>query len=237
MINFTNNNIEDRIDQLKSELKDLSEYPEEGLAEIIKDVGFECDLCGKCCTRDFNGHAFLLDSDVDRIRKIDPDALVPAPFYEYCDQHGRFYVSGYALRFKEDGKCFFLEGGRCRIYNDRLAICRVYPYMLHREGGEDGRIDWRQISGLDEHGYYNTELDDDYCKRSARETIEYETEFLLQEIGFNETVREHFAKNGLKHVKSIYDRRMRQFTGGAAIEVFVYHNGALEQNVVTKSDY
>ncbi|MCD1294205.1 Fe-S oxidoreductase [Methanocella sp. CWC-04] len=237
MIEIANDRIYDRIEDLKAELSELIDYPEERFIEIIKDVGFECDLCGKCCTREFNDHAFLLDADVDRIKMIDPDALVPAPYYEYCDQHGRFYVSGYALRFKADGSCYFLENGRCRIYDERPAICRIYPYMLHREEGEDGKVDWRQISGLNEHGFYNADIEDEVCRKMAVETKEYEAAFLNQEIRFSELIQEHFEKNGLKHVKGVYDRRIRQFKGGAEIEVFVFHNGALEKNTVTKTDH
>src|SRR5690606_18027657 len=100
-------------------------------------------------------HVFLLDDDVEVVRRIDPGALVPAPFYEFCDQHGTFYVSGYAMRTDGTGACHFLEEGRCRCYEMRPLVCRCYPYMLHREPDAHGTIDWRQIGGLDEHGDYN----------------------------------------------------------------------------------
>lgn len=230
-------NFDDKIISLKAGLKGLLEYPAEKLENIIKDIGFECDLCGKCCTKEFNDHAFLLESDADRVKEIEPAALIPAPYYEYCDQYGRFYVSGYSLRFHPDGTCHFLDSGRCRIYEDRPSICRIYPYMLHREEGEDGKVDWRQISGLDRHGLYDAELDESFVKEMARETIEYEKAFLEQEINFHVMVKERFMKNCLRHVKSFYDRRMRQFMDGAEIEVFVYHKGSLEKNIVKKADY
>ena len=125
---------------LTQERNSLFEYPQEQLADIFKELGFKCTRCARCCTREFNGHVFLLDHDVSEVKKIDPEALEPAPYPEFCDQNGVFYVSGYALRAKDDapGSCWFLENGRCRIYNKRFSICRIYPYMLHREPDEKG---------------------------------------------------------------------------------------------------
>jgi hypothetical protein len=49
-------------------------------------------------------------------------------------------------------------------------------------------------------------------------------------IGFFEAVKVHFRKNSLKHVQSIYDRKMREFLKGKCeIEVFVYYKGGFEK--------
>ncbi|CAJ37322.1 hypothetical protein RCIX2202 [Methanocella arvoryzae MRE50] len=50
--------------------------------------------------------------------------MMPAPYYEFCDQNGEFYVSGYAIRANRDGTCHFLEKGRCRIYEQRPGCGR-----------------------------------------------------------------------------------------------------------------
>ena len=220
-----------RIAALTQERNSLFEYPLERLAEIIGEIGFSCTSCAKCCTREFNGHVFLLDRDVMAIKTIDPKALGPAPAPEFCDQNGIFYVSGYALRTKDDtkGSCWFLEDGRCRIYDRRFAICRVYPYMLHREPDEYGKVDWRQFSGLDKHGEYHATIPKDECLALARETKEYENAFLTQEIHFLEFIRDYFAANGLRHVQKVYDDRMRGFVRGTEITVMVYCDGGLEE--------
>lgn len=224
--------IEEQILDTKKELHDLLEYPIEKLCQIIKEVGFECDLCAKCCTSKFNDHVFLLDNEVNRIRKLSPDTLKPAPYFEFCDNHGIFYVSGYALRTKEDGSCMFLEEGRCQIYEDRPTICRLYPYMLHRERDESGKLDWRQISGLDEHGCYHSEISDEECNKTAVLTKEYETAYLEQQIRFLETVNKHFKKHNLKHVQSIYDRMMRNLNKGEKGRVMVFFNGKFEEHLL-----
>lgn len=237
MIELTPKPIESLIIQKKQELQGVIDYPDKTLSSIIREIGFKCDLCGKCCTAEFNDHVFLLDTDTARIKQIAPDALIPAPYYEFCDRKGKFYVSGYALKSRPDGSCIFLEQGRCSIYSQRLTICRIYPYMLHREADEDGNMDWRQISGLNEHGCYHTDIEEGQCRQIAEETKEYEIACLKQEIGFLEAVDAHFGKNKLRHVQGIYDKQMRYFRNGGEIEVLVYYNGEFEKNLIRISDY
>jgi hypothetical protein len=223
-----------RIAALTQERNSLFEYPLERLAGIVKDVGFRCTMCAKCCTRAFNGHVFLLDRDVTSVKKIEPDAIEPAPDPEFCDQNGTFYGSGYALRAKDDepGSCWFLENGRCRIYDDRFFICRVYPYMLHREPDETGNVDWRQISGIDQHGEYDRMICVEEADCLARETKEFENAFFTQEIAFLEYIQTYFSKNGLRHVQKVYDDRMRAFSKGFPIRVMVFYDGGFEEHTL-----
>ncbi|SES62808.1 hypothetical protein SAMN04488587_0157 [Methanococcoides vulcani] len=230
------NSIDEQIKDTKKELEAMLAYPDEKLIDIIKEVGFECDLCARCCTKEFNDHVFLLDKDTEFIKSIDLGLIKPAPYYEFCDQNGRFYVSGYALRTKEDGSCVMLEGKRCTMYDRRLTICRLYPYMLHRETDEEGNLDWRQISGLNEHGCYHSEISEDEAEKIAADTKAYEEAYLRQQIRFFRKVRDHFKKNGLRHVKSTYDRKMRAFGRGEEIEVYVYYKDELELSRISVDD-
>lgn len=229
--------IPEKIDQLSGELDELRRFPEDELVEIIRDVGFSCTCCGRCCTREFNDHVFLLDDDVERCLRIDAGALIPAPGFELCDQHGNFYVSGYALRCGKNGDCVFLEDNRCRIYEERFRICRIYPYMLHREWGEDGRYDWRMIAGLNEHGKYHAALTDEECRRIAAETIRYETDFLQKEIAFYTFCASFFEQNHLKPVRKVYDQTMRDFQRGGEVTVYVFDRGELKRHCVRKQEY
>lgn len=226
--------IPSRIAGIAQEQKDLLEYPAERLAAIIREVRFRCTCCARCCTREFNGHVFLLDNDVAAVRAIDPAALEPAPYPEFCDQNGTFYVSGYALRAKDDeaGSCWFLEEGRCRIYDNRFSICRIYPYMLHREPDETGKIDWRQISGLELHGEYDRDIPEPEAMEIAKETIDFENAFLVQEIAFLEYVQKYFSQNHLRHVQKVYDDRMRAFKKGHPLRVMVFCEGRFEEHTV-----
>jgi Fe-S-cluster containining protein len=237
-IHMKNNPIEARLADAREELVDLNDFPDPEFVDIIKELGFNCEFCARCCTKEFNDHVFLLDSDLSIIRNIDPDSITPAPYPEFCDQEGRFYVSGYALKANPDGSCIFLENKRCKIYEDRPLICRVYPHMLHREADESGKVEWRQISGLNEHGSYHSELENSECKAIAKETRAYEEAYLGQMIDFLDVVLAYFKKNGMKHVQRIYDHRMREFLKGECeLEVFVYSaNGFEKYNLKPESD-
>jgi hypothetical protein len=221
---------------LTQERNSLFEYPPDRLAGIIREIGFRCTNCARCCTHEFNGHVFLLDNDVTAVKTIDPGALEPAPYPEFCDQNGIFYVSGYALRTKGDapGPCWFLENGRCRIYDQRFSICRIYPYMLHREPDEMGKIEWRQLSGLNEHGDYHHEIPIEECLSLARQIKEFENAILTHEIAFLEFMEKYFTRHNLRHVQKVYDDRMRRFSKGEAVTVMVYHAGELEENHLVK---
>ena len=198
---------------------------------IIREVGFSCDLCGRCCTRVFNGHVLLLEEDVDRIRESDPLALEPVLTYDFCDQHGTFYAAGYTTCSQGDapGSCIFLKQGRCRIYQRRPAVCRVYPYMLHRETDETGNMDWRQISGLDLHGEYHVSISREDAVRIARETREFEDAILTFEIAFLTFTGRYFRERGLRHVRKMYDDGMRRARQGGEIAVMVYHRNHFER--------
>ncbi|MDV0447907.1 hypothetical protein MsAg5_18280 [Methanosarcinaceae archaeon Ag5] len=222
--------IESDLDYFNGEKSALLDYPKEDFIDVIREVGFECDLCGKCCTRAFNDHVFLLDADVRRILEIDENnktALMPSPYFDFCDQNGNFYVSGFCLKTKGDdvGTCHFLENGRCRIYDKRPLICRVYPYMIHREFDDKGNYDWRQISGLNEHGLYEAEINTAEASDIYDLAFQYEKEYIEQEQRFLKAVETHFEKNKLKFVQRTYDLRMREYEKGSEVTVFVYYDG------------
>lgn len=223
--------------RLREELALLREFPETEFAEIIREVGFSCTACGSCCRTRQNGHVFLLQTDTDRALVQFPQAIIPAPFFELCDREGRFYVSGYALRADPDGSCIFLSDNRCRIYAERFSICRVYPYMLHREPDAKGRLTFRQISGLNEHGEYHHEISPEECTDIARATIRYEEAWLIQMLEFYDLAALRFEQEGERHVRKVYDTTIRRFRNGDPVEVFTYHRGAFHQITVSIGEY
>jgi len=227
-----------RIIALMQERNRLFAYPLDLLAGEIKATGFRCTRCGTCCTRSVNGHIFLLDYDVAEVKKIDPAAFEPAPDPEFCDQNGTLYISGYALRMKNDnlGSCWFLENSRCRIYDRRFSVCRIYPHMLRRNADADGQVTWGQFSRHNEHGQYNWDIPDDECLALAREIKEYENAFLTQQISFLETVHEYFAVHKLRHDQEMFGCRMQGVLRGEPVKVMVYHAGELEERMITKSN-
>lgn len=225
-----------RIIALMQERNRIFAYPLECLAGEIKVTGFRCTCCGTCCTRRVNDHIFLLDHDVDGVKKIDPDALEPAPDPEFCDRNGTMYVSGYALRMKNDnlGSCWFLENGKCSIYEQRVSGCRIYPHMLRRNADTTGSVTWRHFARQNGHGRYDPFISDDECFSRAREIKEYENEFLTHQISFLETIHEYFTVHNLGHDQEMYDFQMQRFFYGEPVNVVVYHAGELQEHQIIK---
>jgi Fe-S-cluster containining protein len=224
-----------KTEDIEKEIRCVASFPDEEFIRIIRDVGFGCDCCGKCCTSGFNDHVFLLDADAARIMEFPGrDFLCPAPYFDFCDNMGRFYVMGYALKNKPEGDCIFYTGGRCEHYDIRPEICRIYPYMLHREADEEGNVDFRQISGLNRHGLYHNDISDETCKEIARDVKKYELDFLGQKLRFLRAIGELFGKQNLRHSRQMYDRMMRKYGKGGEIEVYVFIKGKLEKEIISK---
>jgi hypothetical protein len=106
--------------------------------------------------------------------------------------------------------------------------------MLHREPDDSGKVDWRQFSGLNQHGEYDAVISGNESMDLARETKEYENAFLTQEIQFLEFIQDYFSRHGLRHVQKIYDDQMRRFNRGDEITVMVYYDGLLEPHRIRK---
>ncbi len=220
-----------RIVALMQERNRLFAYPLEQMAGDIWSARFRCTSCGACCTRAVNNHIFLLDHDVTAVRTIDPAAYEPAPDPEFCDQNGMLYVSGYALRMKDDPlrSCWFLKDGRCRIYEQRPSGCRIYPHMLRRSAGAPGNVSWRQFARKDSHGQFDPLLTFEECFMIAREVKEYENAYLTQQIAFLETIHEYFSVHGLRHDPRMHKQRLRQIRKGLPGTIGVFHAGVLEE--------
>lgn len=212
------------------ERDELLAYPLERLSDIIQDVGFSCSLCGRCCTRVFNGYITLLDGDCRSVLPHDRSALEPAPFFEAADQNGVLYTSGFTIKSQNDSEmsCRFLQDGRCQIYHDRPGICRIYPYMLHKERGIDGLTDWRQISGLDLHGHYDEVITRETAETIARTTRDFEEALLNHEIAFLQALIRHFARSSLRPVLKLRDEQQRRMERGGIVTVMVFSEGGFQ---------
>jgi len=225
-----------RIVALIQERNRLFTYPLEQMAGDIWSTRFRCTCCGACCTQEVNNHIFLLDRDVETVKTIDHDAYVPAPDPEFCDQNGMLYVSGYAVRMKTDPVrcCWFLENGKCRIYEHRFSGCRIYPHMLRRSAGVPGNITWRQFARKGSHGEYDPTLPFEECLAIAREVKEYENAYLTQQIAFLETIHEYFTVNGLRHDPKVHKQCLQQIRKGIPRTTKVFHSGELEEYRIPK---
>lgn len=226
-----------RLGEYQKERDLLLLYPVEELKKVISEVGFLCNGCAQCCTSAFNGHVFLLDSEVGKALDLCEDAVIPAPDFDFCDKDGIFYVSGFALRTDREGNCVFLAEKRCRVYQNRFSICRIYPYMLHQETDEAGETAFRQISGLNLHGSYYHEISDAEATGFATATIAYEEEFLNQLIAFCTSLLSLFEREKKRHVQRSYDLEYRRFLEGKPVLVRVFRDNAFIPVTVSRDDY
>lgn len=225
-----------RIIALMEERNRLFAYPLNQMAGDIWSARFRCTCCGACCTRAVNNHIFLLDHDVETVQTIDPFAYEPAPDPEFCDRNGVLYVSGYALKMKNDaaGSCWFLDNGRCRIYEQRPSGCRIYPHMLRRSAGARGHVAWRQFARRGSHGQYDPTLPFEDCLKTVREVKEYENAYLTQQIAFLETIHAYFTVHGLRHDPIVHQQCTQQIRDGRSVTLKVFHAGEFEEHRIVK---
>ncbi|MCK4384814.1 MAG: YkgJ family cysteine cluster protein [candidate division Zixibacteria bacterium] len=97
-----------------------------------KKVRFECQRCAQCCgdSSHRGRNIMLLESEVRQISNT--TGLRPLSFASRS-----LSIQPYRYRMKKrNGKCVFLDGKACRIYNIRPLICRVYPFSIKR--GDNG---------------------------------------------------------------------------------------------------
>jgi len=91
-----------------------------------KKVRFECQRCAQCCgdSSHRGRNVLLLESEVRQISN--KTGLRPLSF---ASRSLRIQPYRYRMK-KRNGKCIFLDGKACRIYNIRPLICRFYPFSL-----------------------------------------------------------------------------------------------------------
>jgi len=87
----------------------------EQLALEIQEY-FECERCCKCC-REMPIH--LNDEDMERIYRLDGDALF--------DKMNENEVDNYLKT-----PCPYLKGNLCTIYENRPMSCRMFPFVVIR---------------------------------------------------------------------------------------------------------
>jgi Fe-S-cluster containining protein len=89
--------------------------------EVLKD--FKCTGCGDCCR--WTGSVLLTDRDITAMAE-----RVELPEQEFIDRHTRLAPNRIQLALLDhpDGRCSFLEGDRCSVYEARPEQCRSFPF-------------------------------------------------------------------------------------------------------------
>lgn len=92
--------------------------------------GFSCQRCGACCR--WPGHVLLTDEDV--IRMAEATGLSEIDFIE---RYTVLAANRRQLSLSEfsDGRCIFLKGDMCEIYESRPDQCRNFPHSWRVQEG------------------------------------------------------------------------------------------------------
>lgn len=122
------------------------------LASEIEKIGFKCNKCGACCTRqddvDEDGWAdnavVAYPFEIRRIMEVTGLSwleVVKPPVFGEVDDKGRMHtfewhlmqkcIGGHGMvKGQEVYVCRFLKDKRCTIYECRPLLCRTYPFYM-----------------------------------------------------------------------------------------------------------
>lgn len=97
--------------------------------KYLKNIRFECQRCARCCgdSSHRGRNIFLLEREVKRIAKF-----VEMKISEFTVG---MKWGPYTHRMKKrNGKCPFLNGKACGIYDIRPLVCKFYPFSIEKSG-------------------------------------------------------------------------------------------------------
>ena len=101
------------------------------LFKYPKHLSFRCEFCTLCCrdTEKRVRRILLLKADVDNISS---ETSMEIDRFAEGIEGFRPYI--YQMKKTADGRCIFLKGNLCSIYNVRPLVCRFYPFQLRSIG-------------------------------------------------------------------------------------------------------
>ncbi len=101
--------------------------------EHPKQLRFHCDRCALCCgdTKNRARTILLLKAEANRIRSRTGRNLD-----EFADRVEDVEPYVYRMKKSKEGKCLFLNGNSCAVYDIRPLVCRFYPFELKDSGSD-----------------------------------------------------------------------------------------------------
>jgi Fe-S-cluster containining protein len=99
--------------------------------EYPRNVHFKCERCALCCgdTEKKIRRILLLKVEASRLSKKTLKQIG-----EFADEVEGYGPYVYEMKKTKNGKCMFLVGSFCSIYEVRPLICRFYPFELKPAG-------------------------------------------------------------------------------------------------------
>ncbi|WP_292463654.1 YkgJ family cysteine cluster protein [Methanolobus sp.] len=157
---------ESLIKRLTTELEDARKINAEGIAAEIRNIGFSCLMCGRCCRREHGDNSVIISpaeiQDICLHTGLDHDSVAQPPLEnfedlpdrkkledlsELIDIQGNIHTFGWELSRNKNGDCKFIQdistGNKCVIYAARPLLCSTYPFHI-----EEGELKVSQCEGL-----------------------------------------------------------------------------------------
>ncbi len=133
-----------RLEELRKELEVAQGISEEDLASQIREIGFECERCGECCSGDDNS-VVVFPFEIRLIMAATEEPwheIVSPPDEGEWDSCGNFHTLEWRLK-KDGAACRFYSGSGCKSYGSRPLLCRTYPFYI-----QDGILRFSECKGL-----------------------------------------------------------------------------------------
>lgn len=90
-------------------------------------IRFLCTRCGICCG-DTDSHKRRVRVTRNEAARLSRKLSLPVGQFAAEIEVGTPFP--YEMKKRADGKCIFLEGEECSIYDDRPIVCKSYPFSL-----------------------------------------------------------------------------------------------------------
>jgi hypothetical protein len=157
---------ESLIRKLTTELDIAMETTAEKIAAEIKNIGFSCLMCGRCCRREHGDNSVIVSpaeienicryTGLEHMSVAQPPHEISRDFRErraveelsdMIDIQGNIHTFGWELTRNKNGDCIFIQdiaaGNKCSIHPARPMLCSTYPFHI-----EEGELRVSECEGL-----------------------------------------------------------------------------------------
>ncbi|AFV23826.1 hypothetical protein Mpsy_1619 [Methanolobus psychrophilus R15] len=157
---------ESLIRKLTTELDTAMETTAEEIAAEIKNIGFSCLMCGRCCRSEHGDNSVIVSpAEIENIclyTGLEHMSVAQPPhessgdirergaleeLSDMIDIQGNIHTFGWELARKKNGDCNFIQdiaaGNKCSTYPVRPMLCSTYPFYI-----EEGELRVSECEGL-----------------------------------------------------------------------------------------
>jgi Fe-S-cluster containining protein len=157
---------ESLIKRLATELGNARKIDAGEIAAEIRNIGFSCLMCGRCCRSEHGDNSVIVSpAEIENIclhTGLEHGSVAQPPhessrdlretrtleeLSDMIDIQGNIHTFGWELARKKNGDCSFIQdiaaGNKCTIYAARPLLCSTYPFYI-----EEGELRVSECEGL-----------------------------------------------------------------------------------------